>query len=280
MLRTNRGKMLNHVDAGVAHLLKDARSGSDVLAAIAVFAHHIGLPEWAFESTRGAGRILRDTAETTIGIVLSDRSNLLLGEYRNRHAESVQLLRRGVAPEAKLTIIPLLWRLALSCLVDADHSDTARHYGDPVADQPSPPLDAAKRLELLDRYVNELGRHNDNERSRLRSLVYRQCRDSDCSAGLLACDSPVGSGKTTAVMSHLLKAATAKGLRRVFVVLPFTNIIDQSVSVYRKAVVSTDEAVDQVVVAHTTGRSLTSRLAAVRISLACTHCRHNGGAVL
>jgi CRISPR-associated endonuclease/helicase Cas3 len=119
-----------------------------------------------------------------------------------------------------------------------------------VADQPSPPLNAAKRLELLDQYVAELGRLRHDERSRLRSLVYRQCRDADCSAGLLECDSPVGSGKTTAVMSHLLKAGAAKGLRRVFVVLPFTNIIDQSVEVYRKSVVMTNEAEDEVVVAH------------------------------
>jgi CRISPR-associated endonuclease/helicase Cas3 len=67
---------------------------------------------------------------------------------------------------------------------------------------------------------------------------------------LLACDSPVGSGKTTAIMAHLLKAAAAKGLRRVFVVLPFTNIIDQSVAVYRKALVHHDEAADDIVVAH------------------------------
>ena len=67
---------------------------------------------------------------------------------------------------------------------------------------------------------------------------------------MVTCDSPVGSGKTTSVMAHLLRAAAAKKLRRVFVVLPFTNIIDQSVEVYRKALVSSDEAADDVVAAH------------------------------
>ena len=75
VLRNNRGKMLNHVDAGVAHLLKDARRGSEVLAAVSVFAHHIGLPEWAVESTRGAGKILRDTELTMGGVALSDLTN-------------------------------------------------------------------------------------------------------------------------------------------------------------------------------------------------------------
>ena len=111
-------------------------------------------------------------------------------------------------------------------------------------------LEPEKRLKLLDEYVAELGRHRKDDRSKLRKEVYRQCREADCAAGLAACDSPVGSGKTTAIMAHLLKAAAAKKLRRVFVVLPFTNIIDQSVAVYRKALVGIDETEDEVVVAH------------------------------
>ena len=59
---------------------------------------------------------------------------------------------------------------------------------------------------------------------------------------IVACDSPVGTGKTTAVMAHLLHVAAERGLRRVFVVLPFTNIIDQSVDVYRRALVLDGES--------------------------------------
>ena len=252
VLRTNRGQRLklNHVDAGVAHLLKDARRGSELLAAVSVFSHHIGLPVWAFESTRGAGRILRDTEPGMGGVALNDLTNQRLDEYRKRHAESVQALQPTITSEAKLAVCPLLWRLALSCLVDADHSDTARHYCDTVVEQTPPLLVPEKRLKLLDKYVAELGRHRKDERTQLRTEVYRQCREADCSAGLLACDSPVGSGKTTAIMAHLLKAASAKKLRRVFVVLPFTNIIDQSVAVYRKALVHFDEAPNDIVVAH------------------------------
>src|SRR5207244_4972261 len=90
----------------------------------------------------------------------------------------------------------------------------------------------------------------DDSRTRLRAMVYQQCRDADCSPRIMACDSPVGSGKTTAVMAHLLRVAEAKKLRRVFVVLPFTNIIDQSVEVYRESLVIDDEPTDDVVVAH------------------------------
>jgi CRISPR-associated endonuclease/helicase Cas3 len=51
-------------------------------------------------------------------------------------------------------------------------------------------------------------------------------------------------------MAHLLNVARQRGLRRVFVVLPYTNIIDQSVDIYRRALVLDGEAPDAVVAAH------------------------------
>ena len=84
----------------------------------------------------------------------------------------------------------------------------------------------------------------------MRNDVYRACRDADVGEGMYACDSPVGTGKTTAVMAHLLKAAEEKGLRRIFVVLPFTNIIDQSVDVYRRSLVGLGEDQSVIVAAH------------------------------
>lgn len=250
VLRSNRGKMLNHVDAGVAHLLDGSPNSVRTVAALAAFAHHIGLPTIAEEGAKGAGKVFRDADPIPDGTPLRELTNRLLNEYRRRHQSCVTNLPAAKQLDVRLAAPPMLLRLALSCLVDADHSDTARHYRDPVANQTPPLLAPEKRLKLLDEYVAELGRHRKDERSQMRAVVYRQCREADCSAGLLACDSPVGSGKTTAIMAHLLKAAAAKDLRRVFVVLPFTNIIDQSVAVYRKAVVHTDEAADEVIVAH------------------------------
>ena len=250
VLRTNRGKMLNHVDAGVAHLFDGPPNSVRVVASLAAFAHHIGLPEIAKENEKGAGRVFLDGDPIPDGTPLRELTNRLLNEYRRRHESCVTTLAEAKQLDVRLAAPPMLLRLALSCLVDADHSDTARHYRDPIANQTPPLLAPEKRLKLLDEHVAELGRHRKDERTQLRTEVYRQCREADWSAGLLACDSPVGSGKTTAIMAHLLKAAMAKKLRRVFVVLPFTNIIDQSVAVYRKALVHIDEAVDDIVVAH------------------------------
>jgi CRISPR-associated endonuclease/helicase Cas3 len=60
----------------------------------------------------------------------------------------------------------------------------------------------------------------------------------------------VGSGKTTAVMAHLLRVAADRKLRHIFVVLPYTNIISQAVEVYRKALVLEGERAEEIVAEH------------------------------
>jgi CRISPR-associated endonuclease/helicase Cas3 len=51
-------------------------------------------------------------------------------------------------------------------------------------------------------------------------------------------------------MAHLLRVASEKKLRHIFVVLPYTNIITQSVEVYRKALVLEGERPEDVVAEH------------------------------
>ena len=250
VLTSGRGKLpINHVDAGVAHLLSDDVDRVRQVAAIVIYGHHVGLPTLQEEDVKGAGKAFRDSELTPVGTPLRIHTDNLLADYRRCHSSVVASLPQVEAPDVSLAVSPLFLRLALSCLVDADHSDTARHYRDPVA-AAAPSLEPTARLELLDRYVAVLSRNKDDERTRLRASVYQECRDADCSGGMLGCDSPVGTGKTTSIMAHLLKVAAVKGLRRVIVVLPFTNIIDQSVDVYRKALVRGDEDASDIVAAH------------------------------
>ena len=242
---------VNHVDAGVAYLLKEPSQLASQLAAILVFSHHRGLPDIPEHRTRDAGSPFRDLD--------SDESGNLTKDYTDEHLEEYLCLHRSVVAstgqsthsnEQRRTNMSVLLRMALSCLVDADHFDAARNYGQsfPVR---SPILEPAARLELLDRYVAGLAENKEDERTRLRQDVYRACRNANLSIeSVLACDSPVGSGKTTAVMAHLLNVAAARNLRRIFVVLPYTNIIDQSVRSYRKSLARADEDPERVVAAH------------------------------
>lgn len=254
-LAIGRGGRLpvNHVDAGVAHLLKDSPYLASQLAAILVFSHHRGLPDIDEHRTRDAGLPFRDIESDETGLRVKDHTDRQLMDYMRNHESVITGLEQSTYSDGKRQSgLSVLLRLALSCLVDADHSDTSRHYGEATFFD-NPKLEPAARLARLDEYVAALSTDDkaEPERRRLREDVYLACRDANQEReSLLACDSPVGSGKTTAVMAHMLNVAAQRDLRRIFVILPYTNIIDQSVRVYRKALVMPGESPDQVVAAH------------------------------
>ncbi len=241
---------INHWDAGVAHLFDDpARVDlAKQLAAAVVYAHHQGLPSIPAEVQKGDDSF-RDCTRQADGRALRQIVDERLPQYLAAHHDAVPGLGMDGLDSQVTHLPPLLVRLALSCLVDADHADTARHYSNAARDH-DPPLRAEERLRALDSYVQELAGGRTDDKTRLRCQVYAACRDGDTAPGLIECDSPVGSGKTTAVMAHLLQAALAKNLRRLFVVLPFTNIIDQSVEIYRRSLVLPREQPEEIVAAH------------------------------
>jgi hypothetical protein len=240
---------VNHSDAGVAHLFSPPRLHH--LAAWTVYSHHAGLPDFQYHRNSKPCQAFRDT-EPILGSTTREIVNERLNEYLVRH-ESVfgchPAQTGGPVTQHGRGLTPLALRIALSCLVDADHTDTARHYRKHV-DIAIPDLDPQSRLALLDKYVEGLARGRRDDRTSMRTAVYYACREAGPESSLYECDSPVGSGKTTAIMAHLLDAACHTGLRRAFVVLPFTNIIDQSVDIYRKSLVCPGEDPESVVAAH------------------------------
>ncbi|MEK7474352.1 MAG: DEAD/DEAH box helicase [Candidatus Coatesbacteria bacterium] len=229
---------INHVDAGVAHLMSMMAPSSALLA----YSHHRGLPCISIEERkRENGGPFRDEKTEA-------RTGKFLAEYLAIHRTQVAGSATA-APRTLRNATPMEYRIALSCLVDADHTDTGCHRtGSPFPS--APPLLPKLRLEQLDSYVQSLGERHRGARDRLRAAIYDACRNAPVDPPFRACDSPVGTGKTTAVMAHMLSVAAARGLRRIFVVLPYTNIITQSVSTYRKALTAPGEAPTAVVAEH------------------------------
>lgn len=228
-----------HTDAGAVELM-----GEDAFtSALLVASHHVGLPDFVKLGNTDEVDLLRaeDPARR-----MKEPLDVLLG----RHATALG------EPQGTQTVGPfdipasdsaMFYRMALSMLVDADHSDSARPncpLGDIISDDLAP-LMPERRLAALDAYVSSLD--TGTERNALRRAIYEECKISVHSDRIVACDSPVGSGKTTAMMAHLLAVAKARNLRRIFVVLPFTNIIKQSAEIYRKALVLPGEKADDVI---------------------------------
>ncbi len=232
---------INHVDAGTA-FLKDKQN---IFAAVLVYGHHIGLFSRREEIHKNQF-FLRDTTNPTL-----EDTNTHLEEYVKIHAACLRRDREITIPQCKITKeFGLALRIALSCLVDADHADTARHYGQDVQ-LPEVQLRWEERLAALDAHIASLHLESDDTpRNRLRQEIYSSCRNGELHEALTACDAPVGSGKTTAVMAYLLKTAIQHKLRHIFVVLPYTNIIKQSVDVYRNILTLPGENPEAVVAAH------------------------------
>ncbi|MDR1489880.1 MAG: CRISPR-associated endonuclease Cas3'' [Desulfovibrio sp.] len=240
-VRGANGKLpVNHVDAGAAL----CKRSNLYLSAATVYAHHAGLPDVPDELARDKA-LFRDCNTKTIA-----HTDEMLGKLLEIHNSLMPALP-DIQQKEPSGDLAMFLRMLLSCLADADHLDTSVNYGNYPAVEPVVELCAAKRLAALDAYVTKLGRsdgrkrmdayvagidgRDDTERAKLRDEMYHACRNASVEASVAGCDSPVGSGKTTAVMANLLAVAEKRNLRRIFVVLPFTNIITQSVDIYREA---------------------------------------------
>jgi len=250
--RNSRALPWCHWDAGVAHLLAQKKQVAS-LAALLVYSHHAGLPNLSEETTKQQHYLRGDKSE------LVDHTERNLNRYLGLHQRVMGTPHYSNAcAELNKIQISLFLRIALSCLVDADHSNSAQHEGQ-YHDETPYALHPTRRLKALERYVKNLPNKRPNnkessehelERNCIRADMFQLCRDAAGDAAIYCCDSPVGTGKTTAVMAHLLQAAITKKLRRIFIVLPYSNIITQSVSTYREALALDGEDPRKVVVEH------------------------------
>ena len=227
-----------HADAGVAFFQNLDEDLGAFYSALLIYAHHAGIPDFSDLDNRG----MRNPA-------IQHQMDRELFDLLKRHERSV---RPAIRPKVPLKTAPALQsadlRILFSCLTHADHGDAARASNEEPGNRNPPKLRAAERLEMLRRYVEKLSADGDNsERNQMRSAFFEACSQRTCEDGIAICDAPVGTGKTTAVMSYLLNIAAQRGLRRIFVILPFTNIISQSVNTYRRALVLEGENGEDVV---------------------------------
>jgi len=235
-LRKGRGAKLlwDHVDAGVAHL----QACGSHMAAWMVRAHHSpGLPSKPFHFAKTGKRLRgrrRDERPYDEHRRQIERTDAILPALLQLHesASGPHTPKRSKAKHG------LTLRLALSCLVDADHGDTAT-----FDDGWQPPAAAqqrwAERLGALDGYVAGL-KDRGGPRDELRRAFYRACREPERDASLMACEGPVGIGKTTAVTAYLLRRAIATEARRLIIVAPFTAILSQTAQRLRDALLLDD----------------------------------------
>ena len=230
---------VNHADAGAAFIKQ--RYEDAVYSVILVYAHHHGLPDFQKEKNKSDDACFRD-------------ENLNVRRETDLELEQLVQIHQRLMPDRISNVsgyyegdVAVFLRMVFSCLADADHSDTATAYGQMLKNDEVPELYPDLRLKALDNYVESLRGKEKSRRNELRTKMYEASKGYISKEGIVFHDGPVGSGKTTAIMAHQLRQASLKGARRIFVVLPYINIITQAVDVYRKALVLPGENPESVV---------------------------------
>jgi len=173
-----------HSDAGVVKLLKDGR----VQAALLVASHHLGLLNLVAEMNRGDDMFRVEEPSRRMRGPLE----VLLKRHREALSDQITGTQESSA-EGLPNNHAIFFRMALSCLVDADHTDSSipNRPLDEIGSKSPPPLLPERRLEALDAYVAKF--KPQSERDVLRGAIYASCRGQMPDERIVACDSPVGS---------------------------------------------------------------------------------------
>lgn len=130
----------------------------------------------------------------------------------------------------------MLWaRLLLSCLVDADYTESAIEEGEIIPEPPK--CDAENWLKRLNAHRAQLARNStaDEKLNALRNELFETCgKAGDNAPGIYTLTAPTGTGKTLALLHFALRQCCKNGQERIIIVLPFITLTEQNAMEYRK----------------------------------------------
>lgn len=130
----------------------------------------------------------------------------------------------------------MLWaRLLLSCLVDADYTESAIEEGESIPEPPK--CDAENWLKRLNTHRAQLARNStaDEKLNALRNELFETCgKAGDNAPGIYTLTAPTGTGKTLALLHFALRQCCKNGQERIIIVLPFIALTEQNAMEYRK----------------------------------------------
>ncbi|MBX3141138.1 MAG: CRISPR-associated helicase Cas3' [Trueperaceae bacterium] len=128
----------------------------------------------------------------------------------------------------------VLTRMLLSCLVDADRTDTEAHADPATRSVRTRQVQSLAVLdERLDAKIASLMSDETLVKRLRREMYERVVAAAPLEPGFFRLTMPTGGGKTFASLSFALKHAMQHGLRRIIYGIPYTSIIDQTAKVFR-----------------------------------------------
>ena len=215
---------------GVPHAVYGAMLAVDSLHALAaiIYGHHAGLPN----GPKLKDAVRQPEARETYGSILPVA------------AEEVEGLDFGGDVRELFTDPPrdelqmeTLQRMVFSALVDADFLDTETHFDSEAAELRGSEIGPARLWEVFQRDREAFVASSDEQTAvnAVREEVYSFCIEAgERASGVYRLGVPTGGGKTRSGLGFALRHAVTHGLDRVIFAVPYTSIIEQTASVYRK----------------------------------------------
>jgi CRISPR-associated helicase Cas3/CRISPR-associated endonuclease Cas3-HD len=227
----------DHWTAAAAALLRIAPS-LGYIPALAVAGHHAGLPGLA--SARAFAREIAKAFQDRPQRYTERNVGLLVRRFTD-DGLAIPSIGQGLRCTGQLAGDLLDVRMFFSALVDADFLETEAHFnGDrstprlPRPDGPS--LDLPRAIAALTDYLGAVRRRfAASPMAASREMLLADClAAASRPTGLFSLSAPTGAGKTLAMLAFALHHAQRCGLRRIVLVMPFLNIIEQTAAIYRQ----------------------------------------------
>jgi CRISPR-associated endonuclease/helicase Cas3 len=201
-----------------------ARLCRQIEASIAIDGHHKGLPDnsaWK-SSTEAFNRGEITGFENVVTAFISDME-----------ANEEDIKKQNPVTFSEKSLRELFIRYLFSALTDSDWLSTEEHF-----DQENFKIRLGSTLSvdvMISKLEVELStKSREGEINRLRNDARNQAlHKAEMPCGFYSLTLPTGMGKTLTAMAWALRHAKRNGLKRVIIVLPYINIIDQTAQIFK-----------------------------------------------
>ncbi len=240
----------DHSTAG-AQILKKTLSNkllsATAIEAVIMYHHGSGLPDMICQdgSSEFLSRLNKDENNTelaeiekNISALCGNRINEVLQSKNIKEDGRTELLeacKKGATSKKKLLFnMGLHLRNLSSCLIDADRTDSAAFEANEkinICDYEKI-SDWTILLRRLEKYLENV--KNNDVLGRIRSYISDRCAIyGQSEKGIYTCSAFTGSGKTLSSLRFALEQAKKHNMKHIFIIAPYTSIIDQNADVIR-----------------------------------------------
>lgn len=247
-VKGNSSAKIDHATAG-AKILEDYKNKTTNIGMIAIqaatmFHHGSGLPDMI--SPGGISDFYKRLSRNNINNIQEIKSNLsnTVLPTIEKLISSEKFLNDGkkifidnlknncISPKQLFFYMGMHLRMFSSCLIDADRSDSAAFEDDSELIYKTNTINWNYLCSKLESKLSDFS--EENELNKIRNRVSKRCWElGQKEKGIYTCSAFTGAGKTLASLRFALEQAKNNQMDHIFIIAPYTSIIDQNADVIR-----------------------------------------------